>query len=396
MKKIIALTLAMVCIFAFFGCSKTENTENTEAADTTAVGLGSGLTQDSADITATATVKEDTKYHSATVSLSPEEMEELGFKLGDSVDIAFGNGYSMEDVPFYNGYYVKNGAPVMVAYPGFTNVSITYNNMGIWDTAELTDGTDVTITLNEAGKYSDIQDSLGQQYSFVRDDYDSDEEFCNFRALSGGKLKADFFYRGATPVDNSRGRASYTDGLLKETGIAYVLDLADTEDDMKGYIEAEDFASPYTQSLYEGGKVVLLGMSSSFQSDAYKQKVAEGFSKMIDAEGPVYIHCMEGKDRTGFVCTLLEALAGASYDEMKADYMLTYKNYYKVSAEETPEKYEAIAELYFDAFVSFLHGTEDKAELTDADYTEDAAAYLISGGMTQQEVDSVISFITAQ
>ena len=69
------------------------------------------------------------------------------------------------------------------------------------------------------GKYSPIQEALGQKYSFERSEYVSDEEFSNFRALSGGSLKQNFFYRGASPVDNSHKRAGITDSLslfLKE------------------------------------------------------------------------------------------------------------------------------------------------------------------------------------
>ena len=47
---------------------------------------------------------------------------------------------------------------------------------------------------------------------------------------------------------------------------------------------------------------------------------------MTGQEGPCYIHCTEGKDRTGFVCLLLEALCGANYGELRDDYMTTYAN----------------------------------------------------------------------
>ena len=349
--------------------------------------------QSESKVQAESTVFEDTKYGAAYVSLSQEEFEECGFTLGDSVDITFAEGESITDVPYYNGYYVKNGSPVLVAYPGFDNISITYNNLGIWESAGLSEGDTVTITLNTKGKYSAIQESLGQVYSFDRNQYTSDVQFCNFRALSGGSLKENFLYRGASPVDNSRGRASYTDGLLEENGIAFVLDLADTEEDMQSYLSG-DFHSPYTKSLYEAGNAALLGMGSSYTSDIYKQKLAAGLKQMINSDGPVYIHCMEGKDRTGFVCMLLEALAGADYEEMRADYMITYKNYYSVDPEETPEKYEAITELYFDAFLTCLNGTEDQEELKNASYTEDAAAYLIQGGMSEDEIEQLKAMIT--
>ena len=252
----------------------------------------------------------------------------------------------------------------------------------------------MTIRLKEANKYSSIQKALGQVYSLEYSDYDSSEEFCNFRALPGGDLKDGFLFRGASPVDNSRNRAAYTDQLLKQNSIAYVIDLADSKENMQEYLSEEGFNSPYTAGLYENDRISLLNMSSSYQSEEYKHKVAIGMKEMLHASGPVYIHCMEGKDRTGFVCMLLEALAGASYEEMRDDYMKTYDNYYDVSSTKTPEKYDAIVKLYFDPFVSYLHGTDNMEELKNADYVQDAMRHLIAGGMTQAEVDQLQKFIT--
>lgn len=374
-KRISWFIMAAVSALALGGCKQKEDVPQTSAE-------------------VISTVSRDTKYNSATVALSQEEFENAGFKLGDSCDIKFENGYTINDVPFFNGYYVKNSEPVIVAYPGFSNISITYNNMGIWDVAKLVEEEKVTIQLNESGKYSAIQEAIGQEYSFEYADYGSCEEFCNFRALTGGKIKEEFLFRGTSPVDNSRGRAAYIDKLLKSKGISFVVDLADSEEDIRGYMAEENFESPYATALYENGQIALLGMGSAYQSEAYKQKLAVGMKAMLQAKGPVYLHCMEGKDRTGFVCVLLEALAGASYEEMRNDYMKTYENYYSVSKELTPEKYNAISELYFDAFMSFLHGTDNAEELISADYVQDAINYLIEGGMSETEVEQLRIYIT--
>ena len=339
-------------------------------------------------------VSKDEKFGAALLNMSQEEFEALGFCLGDSCSVTFQNGYALTDVPYFNGYYVKNGAPVIVAYPGDPYVRITLNNMGIWDSAGLQNGDRVTITLTEAGKYLAIQEALGQIYSFKREEYPSDEAFSNFRAFSAGDLKEDFLFRGASPVDNSRGRAAYVDDLLEKNGVRFVVDLADSEADIQGYFAADDFKSDYVKSLYEQGNDVLLDMSSGYTGDAYKQKVAQGLRAALDADGPIYIHCMEGKDRTGFVCMLLEALAGASYDEMMRDYMITYENYFQVTRAETPEKYDAIVDLYFVPFMEFLHGTYVLTELQSADYSEDAAAYLRDGGMTDDEIETLLALIT--
>lgn len=39
------------------------------------------------------------------------------------------------------------------------------------------------------------------------------------------------------------------------------------------------------------------------------------------------------------------------------DYMMTYENYYGITKQDNPEKYDAVVSVYFDAFAAFLHGT---------------------------------------
>ncbi len=339
-------------------------------------------------------VYEDVKFGAASVDISIEDFNALGFKLGDSCTVKFSNGYELEDVPYFNGYYVKNGMPVIVAYPSAENISITLNNVGIWNTARLDENCTVDVTVTASGKYLSTQEALGQAYSLVREEYSCDEEFANYRAVVGGNLKENVIFRGASPVDNSRNRAAYTDALIKNDKINCIIDLADSEEDMQKYFAEEGFSSTYAKGLYEGGNTKALSMSSSYASDAYKKKVAEGFKFMLEKDGPYYIHCMEGKDRTGFVCALVSALAGASYEEMRADYMKTYENYYKITEEKTPAKYNAVVSLYFDSFMECLYGTDDINVLKTANYVDSAKKYLKDGGMTEGEIDLWLEKLT--
>ena len=342
-----------------------------------------------------ATIEEDAKFHSANLTqVSQQSFEDLGFTLGDSCNVSFSNGVVYDDVPYYNGYYVKNGKPIIVAYPSSSCILVTLNNVGIYEEAKLTSSTKVTITLNEKGKYLATQEALSQSYSLERDKYNSDEEFSNFRSLQGGSLKENFIYRGASPFDNSRNRAEITDSLLKKNGIKAIVDLADGEGDMNAYKADATYSFPYSESLYDSGDVILLGMGSGYTSESYMQSVAKGVRHMLSKSSPYYVHCMEGKDRTGFVCTLIESLAGASYEEMKTDYMKTYENYYKIAAAKDGEKYNAIVSLYFDSFCEALHQESDVSKLKKASYVEDAKSYLTKGGLSEEEISSFQTLIT--
>ena len=115
---------------------------------------------------------------------------------------------------------------------------------------------------------------------------------------------------------------------------------------------------------------------------------------MMNSQGPVYIHCTEGKERTGFVCVLLEALAGTSYDEMREDFMESYRNYFAVDQVNTPEKYNAIVELYFNDYIRGLLRSDEIGPTENVNYSDDAARYLIMGGMTEKEVQQLKVFLT--
>lgn len=340
-----------------------------------------------------STVTHDTKHNGAITGITREELEKKGFRLGDSCDVIFGSGYSLENVPLLSGYYVKEGEPVTVSYSDRDMLVITLRNIGIWDEAGLTEGETVTLRLNRRGGYSALEEAFDLKYSNDRADYGSDEEFCNFRALRGGNLKEDFLFRGASPINDETGRAALTDRLISGKGIAFDLNLSESEEDIEALIAENGALSPHAVSLYENGRFAALDLGSDYRGEEYRRSIAEGLRKMMKAEGPVYIHCVEGKDRTGFVCVLLEALAGATYDEMLDDYMMTYSNYYSVDESSAPEKYGAIAELYFEEFIGILQGTDSG---DNADYSDDAARYLISGGMTEDEIKALTAFLVKE
>lgn len=57
-----------------------------------------------------------------------------------------------------------------------------------------------------------------------------------------------------------------------------------------------------------------------------RERFGAALGAIADAEGPVVIHCMGGKDRTGLVAALLLRLAGVSLDEIGRDYALSGPN----------------------------------------------------------------------
>ena len=393
MKRILCLLMSLLLLLSCFSCgkkeTKTEEVSTPSAAEEAQTEVTAAGTPPE-ETAVTAPVTEYTPYGAVEMSIPFEDFNASGFDLGDSCEVRFSNGYTLEDVPYYNGYNARSGDPVICAYPGYKKPVIAFcQGTELWKYAGLKEGDSVTVTLKEKGRYRETQDILNIVYSNERSEYESDEAFANFRALSGGDLKEGMFYRGASPVDNSTSRADITDNLLWAYGIRYILDLADNEEKIASYREKEDFSSDYFVSLYEDNKVSLLGLTASFRTERFMKSLAGGLRDMVTMEGPVYIHCLEGKDRTGFVCALLEALAGASYEEILEDYMATYDNYYGITQDSHPEKYEAIRHLKFMDIINQLTTLPDDADFGGTVLKDSAEQYLRDSGMTEDEIQTL-------
>ena len=253
--------------------------------------------------------------------------------------------------------------------------------------------TDEEIEINR--KYRDLK----LKYSKHREDYSSDVVFANFRNVKLGKIKEGILYRGASSIDNSMGRAKCVDELIKEAKINFDIDLSDDEEKVKKIFTKKDFASEYFKSLYESGKTICLHMSTNYREQKYHDRVVKAMIAMSQNEGPYYIHCLEGKNRTGFVLAVIEGLAGASYDEMVQDHMTTFANYYEIIEESDKEKYDIIKTRYIDFLLKYLLSNDSQyanasIELKDADWVNVMHRYLTRNGMSEEDIENWYKNVT--
>ena len=373
MKRILILLMIMVGM-TLSACSAGMAGKNNNAADDRVLSTG------------TIGVEEDKEYGNVYVEMGIDEFNALGFSYGDSVNVRFSNGYMMEDIPYYTGYFNPAKEPLVVAYPGEKKIIIAIEYGSLWTEAGLSDDDTVEISLASSGKWTDIQKIMSTGYVDDREAYESDEVFANFRSVNTGRLKENILFRSASPCDNRFNRATYADRLAEAAGIRTIVDLADDKEEIEGYIGSEDFDSPYFCSLYEKGAVIPVNLTVDFTSDDFKTKLGEAFRTMTTMEGPYLLHCLEGKDRTGFVLALLEALTGASYDEMAADYMLSFSNYYGIDRQSDKKAYDMVLNNNFDPMLRYIAGVGKKDDIRAADYESGAEAYLINCGMTGEEI----------
>jgi len=355
-----------------------------------------GQSTDTVDESAsvTAGIMKDEEFGGILIDIGIEEFNSHGFDFGDSVNVSFENGETINDIPYYSGYYTAIGELLLCGYPGSENVAVkrSYGD-DTWEEFTGPGIDSVTVTLMEKGKYLDIEELYNLTYSDDRNDYESDSIFANFREIEGGKLRNKYFYRSASPCDNLHNRAKYANALSEENNIGFVINMSDSEEKYLSHREKEDFESFYYDSLYNDGKVCVLALTANYMSPEYTEKLSGAFLKMAEEGKPALIHCVEGKDRTGFACTLLLALADASAEEIVKDYMITYDNYYGITEEESPERYDAVKK-NVDDFLEFISHTEKGSDLNPGDIKKGAENYLRAGGLSGDEIEKIEKYIT--
>ena len=320
------------------------------------------------------------------LQMTIDDFNALGFVYGDSVRVSFSNGYTLDDLPYYNGYYTLTGSPLLIAYPGYDYIKAAVNNGDdLWVIAGLTESDTADVTLVQSGKYASIQNARNISYKDDRELFSSDEVFANFRNITAGSIQPGVLYRSASPCDNQHNRAPYVDALIKDAGVRCIVDLADNEEKILKYISTADFACPYFLTVYHGGGVLTLALNMNYSSREFKAKIVSGLTAMTEQQGPYLIHCTEGKDRTGFVCMLIEALAGATYQEIVDDYMVTYDNYFGITPEKDKDRYDVIVDSVLDPMIRSMVN-DDTVDVHTADLSGYAGAFLQGAGMTQDEI----------
>ncbi len=329
----------------------------------------------------------DEKFGGVYAKISIDDFNKLGFSCGDSVDVEFSTGDKLKDIPYYNGYYVDFEEALVVGYPGYEYIKVGINyGDDLWEKYKLSDKDKITIRLNQEKKYLKIQNARDIHYSDLQNDQ-SDEEFTNFREVKVSTIKEKTLYRSASPVDNSHNRAPIVDKLIKRENIQFIMNLSDSDLNIKEHIQKEDFNSPYFLSLYNSNKVIALSMSMQFKSKDFQDNMVKGFTALASHDGPYLIHCVEGKDRTGFVVMVLEALIGTPYQEMVDDYMETYQNYYSINEKDEKEKYSTIKESNLDVMLRYITGSDD---LEKVDYASKTKDYLLSIGLNEDTIHQLI------
>jgi len=325
------------------------------------------------------------EYGHAKLDITEADFNGAGFDLGDIVTVTCGNYTG--DMPVFNGYYVDRGSCMLRIDPHDGDISLCVNYGNFSEMAGIGVGDAVTVAMKEKGGVLATQEVNALVYSNDRADFASDIVFANFRPVAEGVL-----YRSASPIDNKANRAHYADSLIREAGVQTVMNMANMPEKIAELIAAEDFDSPYYRDLFETGKVFALEMAIDFTSKDFAAGIVQGFSFLAERNAPYLVHCLEGKDRTGFAIMMLEALMGWNEAQIVDDYMQTYANYYGI--EPGTEKYGLIVEKNIMEMLCVMAEQESGTSLKEIDLKAAAEAFLLKHSMAEDAIKQLEAKLT--
>lgn len=143
-----------------------------------------------------------------------------------------------------------------------------------------------------------------------------------------------YLWRGYHPYIKSRPafdteelRLKLVNKAIKKNKIKSIITLCGNEKPQKGLNEK---ISRYIRGIQKKGNQLFLDTTYEtvyFASDSreYSNTVRQIADFIISHPAPFYIHCRLGSDRTGTMSSILAALCGASWEEIKEDYEMTSK-----------------------------------------------------------------------
>lgn len=316
------------------------------------------------------------KYGNVQTNIGIEALAEAGYELGDLLTVQ--TGKINDPAPYVSTYSdVNRGNLLINPTDGKVELAINYGNLS--ERGGIAVGNAVTLGLAKKGAYRAEYEVRHLTESENREDYPSDAAFANFREVKYGAIASHTLYRSRHPASGDA-KAPYAAALDEAAGIKTVINLADNAEEF----ERRAASSPWYQKLADGGNTVYLSMGVDFGIPDFQGKLKTGLQFLISHEGPYLIHCNEGKDRTGIVIALLEAISGATVADIKADYIASFVNQYGIKSGE--ERYGIISQ----AIVDILQEINSGAAVNDRNLRQAAENYLTGTiGLSDRELASL-------
>lgn len=305
-------------------------------------------------------LKGDYKY----ISLYADGSEELSRP--NSITISWDNNANASEFTFYLSETkdFKNARKIISNKSEVSLVNLKINTLYFWYVEYFND------ELTKTNVKSFIIDSKTPRNLSI-------DGLTNVRDLGGYKIgkskstKQGMIYRSSRLNENES-----TDLLITSSGIKEMvevlkikseLDIRRVDNNENGGITESPLGSNvnyYSVPMKSGGNCILLN----------KTVIKDAFAILGNEDNyPIVIHCSIGTDRTGMLCFLINALLGASEEDLYRDYL--FSNFGNIGGNRTPS--------IIDTYLLLLNSCDGN------DLSEKTYNYLLSIGVSKADLDTV-------
>jgi hypothetical protein len=214
---------------------------------------------------------------------------------------------------------------------------------------------------------------------FVDENISNTRDWGGYYTKDGKRMKQGIVYRGGALEDiTEEGKRV----MLVELGIQTDLDvrgdgatplLSSPLGASVNYIETKGpyYIAPYGQGIDKEG--------------AYQEALAKEIKTFANPDNfPVYVHCSLGRDRTGTLCFLMQALLGVDEMDIYRDYELSMMSRLGKSADKDGPSAASLVGLSFTALYNYIMNFRLNKTLQ-----ENAEKYMLSIGVTAEEIAAI-------
>lgn len=192
--------------------------------------------------------------------------------------------------------------------------------------------------------------------------------------VDGKKIKQGMFYRGGKLEGiTAEGLAAF-----REVGVKTDLDLRNNKETsatvspLGSDVNYVNHSGPYYWSAANG---------TGINTEEYREALVNEIRLFADEDNyPIYVHCSLGRDRTGTLCFLINALCGVGEQDLCLDYEFSFLSVTGNLDGQTAKNMMSTFDYMYDNV---------KAYAPDGTMAEATEAFMLSIGVTQEEIDSI-------
>lgn len=195
-----------------------------------------------------------------------------------------------------------------------------------------------------------------------------------YYTADGNRIRQGMVFRGGLADDASK---ESLEKFIRDHGIK-------TDLDLRGEISSSPFGSSVNFVNVSAPYYV---MGNGILNESYKQALITEVKTFANPDNyPIYVHCSLGRDRTGTICFLINALCGVGYMDLFLDYELSFLSVKGCLDNASPAN---MVGNIFGSLYSYIKGYDEGETLA-----EKTAAFMRNYlGITQEEIDSIRSIM---